>query len=151
MLRDSSGNTHSLTLPSRTPLCSTSHLIIAKLLLPQVGYSDVRTVTRSESDGVDFTDVPPNFALPFKDWLARVWRVHGDSVSLRRAVVEGCRVQASLQRVRAEEVLEAAWEHDRDHAGPAPEYPVQLKVERVDQRGVIRKSRLAYRIVEVRP
>ena len=60
-----------------------------------IGYCDVRTLGERRASGcsrdhpggaVDYPGVPPNFALPFKVWLARVWRVHGQSAGVRRLV-----------------------------------------------------------------
>ena len=110
---------------------------------PQIGYCDVRGL----GGGSDYNDVPPNFALPFKDWLGRVFRAHGQSASMRLATVAGCRAQAAVDRTSAEAVWRCAWEHERDHEGPIPQYPEQMVV--VPVASSIRKSRLAYRVQSV--
>ena len=111
----------------------------------QIGYVNVRSL----SGGADYSDVPPNFALPFKDWLARVFRVHGQSTSVRRAIVAGCKAQALVDGTSAQAVWRSAWAYDRDHEGPEPDYPEQIVVVRSDASRAIRKPRLAYRLHSV--
>ena len=135
-----------------------------------IGYCDVRTLGERRASGssrdhpggaVDYPDVPPNVALPFKVWLARVWRVHGQSAGVRRLVVAGCEAQARKDLQRPEAVWADAWQSDREYEGPVPPYPVRLQVvpvpPPVDQRqtggrgGVTggvskRKRQLAYRV-----
>ena len=113
-----------------------------------IGYCDVRTLGerraswRSSSDhpgsAVDYPGVPPNVALPFKVWLARVWRVHGQSAGVRRLVVAGCKAQARKDLRRPEAVWAESWQLDKEHEGPVPTYPVRLQVvyvPPVDQTG----------------
>ena len=111
----------------------------------QIGYVDLRSL----SGGVHDKDVPPNFALPFKDWLGRVFRVHSESASVRRAIVAACEAQAVADGSSAETVWRRAWEHDRDHKGPAPEYPRRMEVVLAEASRTKRKSRLMYRLQSV--